>query len=238
MLGKRLAFVILAMAATCILPTGVWAAQWEWPSQMSIGGFGVTGISGSVSPDGSGSASGTLQIPGAGGERISLTRSSGGEVTGSASIDTRAGGVGVQGSFTLNSSGLRGSGTLRTSPRSIVDASITVSQGGQFTGSGRVELGRLSTNVSFTLANTTSISGSVAARDRTDTPLATYKFEGRVNLEYAGSRINGIASGNVQRTGKLSDQSTSYPVSGASVNLSDGSCSVNVGGVIVTFRFF
>ena len=234
---RQLAFVILAVTAVCSLPVGVWAA-WEWPSQMKIGGFSVTGISGSTKPDGSGSASGSLQIPGAGGEKISLTRSLGGEITGSASIDTRIGGVGAQGSFTLNSSGLRGSGTLRTSPRPIVDARMTVGQSGQFTGSGRVELGRASANVNFTLSGSLNLNGSTSVSGKEDTPLAAYKFDGRLNLEGKGNRIDGTASGKVQRTGKLANQVTNYPVSGASVNLSDGSCTVNIGGVSVAFRFF
>lgn len=235
--SKRTALLILAVMAACILPMSVCAA-WEWPSQMTIGGFSVTGISGSTKPDGSGSASGTLQIQGAGGQKISLTRSSGGEVTGSSSIDARVGGVGVQGSFTLNNSGLRGRGTLRTSPRPVVDASMTVDKNGRFTGSGHVELGRVGVNVSFTLSNSLDLSGSASVRDQEDTPLATYTFDGRLNLEGSGNKIDGTANGSVQRTGKLANQSTSYPISGAPVNLSNGSCSVNVGGVSVTFRFF
>ena len=213
-------------------------AEWQWPSDMNIGGFNVTGIRGSVQTDGSGSANGSIAIPGMGSQQISLSRSSRGDVTGNASINGRTAGVELSGKFSLNNSGLRGSGTIRTSPKPITDATISINSSGDARGNGRVDVGGSSVNVQFSISNSLDVDGSTRVRDEKDTPLAGYKLDGKVSLSASGSRLEGEFSGQVTRTGKLANQVTNHSIKDASVNLSDGKCTVNICGVSVNFDLF
>lgn len=230
---------ILALLIACTATSTLFAAGWEWPSQMNIGGFSVTDVRGSVNGDGSGSATGTLQIPGFGNSRVSLNRSSRGEVAGSAPLNVRSSDVDLRGDFSLSNSGLRGRGTLNCASRTIDDASISISSHGQATGSGRIQLGHLALNVDFNLSSSScSITGSASVRSQADTPLATYKFDGRLNAQSSGGRLSVLAAGKVERTGKLANQVTTSNISNAPVDSSNGQCTVNVGGVSVTFTMF
>jgi hypothetical protein len=232
---------IVALAITMLLgavSSSVFA--WEWPTQMTIGGFSVANIRGSVNPDGSGNATGTLQMPG-GAPRISLSRSASGQITGSLSLSARVYGVEVQGAFTLSDSGLLGRGVVLTSPRPIVDASISVGSGGAVNGSGHIQFGSLTLGAQFNFSGgSCSIKGSApVAPQPQDTPLAVYKFDGQIALQCAGgAKLGVVANGTVQRTGKLSSQVSNFTVSNLQVNPSDGKGTCSVGGVSVTFKFF
>ena len=200
--------LVLILSASCLFGAG-----WQWPSSMDIGGYSVTGIRGETNADGSGSATGMLQISGVGGQKISLTRSARGDITGVSSLSGRMSGVDLQGNLALGGSGLQGAG--------------------------KVSLGGLGMSAKFSGTNgSLSFVGSAPVRKQEDTPLAVYTFDGGINLQGGPGRITITASGHVQRTGKLANQVTDYNVSGVQVNCSDGRGTVNVGGVSVTFRFF
>lgn len=210
-------YILIAVFAVLVSITlgvsGLYAQNWQWPSEMSVAGYGITGIRGSVNSDGSGSATGTLQISGVGGQRISLTRSSRGDISGKASLSGRISNMQVQGNLTLNGSGLQGSGSSSFGKLSIPS---------NFSGSGG----------SF------SVTGSSAVQSQEDTDLAVYRFIGTIKLQSSQGRISLVAGGQVQRTGKLANQVTNYNVSNISVNSSNGTGNVSVGGVKVVFRFF
>lgn len=215
------------------------ADSWQWPSQMNIGGFNISGISGSVNANGSGNAKGTLGIPGAADQQISLNRSSGGTVSGSVSMNVRVGGAQISGDFRLANNGLEGKGSVEISQRTISDASITVNSNGKFSGNGRLSIGKVSISPDFNISSgSSSVSGSGSSQAQEDTPLAVYQFNGTINLQINDGRQVITADGKVQRTGKLANQSSNYSISDVSVNTSDGHGVANVGGVSVTFKFF
>lgn len=215
------------------------ADSWQWPAQMNVGGFNVSNISGSAGADGSGSARGTLEIPGAGGQSVSLNRTSGGNVTGNVSLNARVSGAQISGNLSLSGRGLEGRGTVDISQRTISDASIAVSSGGQFSGSGKISLGRVSLNATYNISGSSNnVSGSGSVQSQADTTLAVYQFNGNLDLQMNNGRQTITASGQVQRTGKLANQASSYSVSDISVNTSDGRGVASVGGVSVAFKFF
>lgn len=225
----------LIAAFMVFLATSALGAEFQWPSQMSIGGFQITDIRGTVKPDGSGSATGRLQVPNLGTTSVRLSRSARGDVTGATSIDARD----IQGSFTLSSSGLRGQGTISCAPRPIVNASITIGPRGDASGSGRLELGRLGVSVDFSMSGSScSFRGSTPVRAQVDTAVASYKFEGTLAVQSGGGRASGTVSGHVERTSKVGSQVTTFEISNTSVDLSNGQCTVNVGGVSITFSLF
>lgn len=239
MLRLSLAILLTVMISACAGATSALADNWQWPSQMNIAGFSITGISGSTRADGSGSASGTLQIPGAGGQMVELTRSSRGDVTGTASLNARMSGAEIQGSFSLSNSGLRGQGVvIRSSPKPITDATVTITSSGQASGSGRLALSRNTVGINFSISSGSfNVSGSSSVRDSTSTALATYDFSGNLSIQGNSGRVSGTVRGSVQRTGKLADQPSSYQVSDVPVDVGSGRCTVNIGGVSVTFTF-
>lgn len=209
----------------------------EWPGQMTVGGFTINNIR----PDSTTSAKGMLQIPGAGGKEISLTRSSRGDVTGSGSISGRVAGIDIQGDFKLDGNGLKcRGGVLKTNPRPITDADITIGNRGDMSGKGRFELASSRVNTDFSASNgSLRLGGSTPAKASADTQLAKYSFDGRLDLQGAsGGGVAVVAQGKVERRGKLADQVTSYNVSNIQVNPSNGSGAVNIDGVGVTLDFF
>ena len=211
---RYISIAILAMLLTVFVGVSdSYAQSWQWPTEMSIAGYGVTGIRGSVGSDGSGSASGMLQISGVGSQKISLNRSSRGDISGKATLSGRASGMEVQGNLALNGSGLQGNGKSSLGNLSIPS---------KFSGSGG----------SF------NVNGSVSVQRQEDTDLAIYRFDGTMNLQCSQGRITLVANGQVQRTGKLANQVTNYSVSNISVNPSNGTGTVSVGGVKVVFKFF
>lgn len=222
---------IVILAATSAL-----AADWEWPTQMTIGNFQVSGIRGTANPNGSGSATGMLQISGMGSSSINLSRSAQGSITGSASIDARISSGSLRGSFTLSERGLDGRGTVECSSKSIASSDIRISNRGEARGSGRMSVGRLSAEVDFTASGSScSVSGQAPVSAQVDTPMASYKLDGRLTVRGSGGSLSGTLSGQVQRTGKVSNQVTTSNVPNTRVDLSNGQCTVNVGGVSVTF---
>lgn len=228
---KVLIAALLALVA--MAAAGVRAE--DWPSQTTVGGFQIVSIRGTVNANGSGRATGTLQIPSLGNTSISLTRSASGDITGSTSIDAK----GVRGSFTLSNSGLRGNGSVDCSPRPIEGASMSISSRGDASGSGRMSLGRLSASVDFTVSGSScTVSGSAPVKMQIDTQIATYKFDGRLALSGSSGRVSGTVSGKVERTGKLTNQVSTFNIPSTSVDISNGQCVMNVGGVSVTFTLF
>ncbi len=230
--GTAIAILLMALSGEVL------AQGWQWPSQMTVGGFNVTGISGRINADGSGTATGMLQIPGLGSHRIDLQRSARGDVTGSASLSLRASGAEIQGPFTLGSSGLKGQGTIKCGPKPITEASVSITPGGQVTGTGRVTLNRASIPTSFAITGGSfSAKGSASVQDEQNTALANYRFSGTVTLQSSSGQLTAVANGQVTRRGKLADQPTTYNISNARVDVASGRCTVNAGGVNVTFVF-
>lgn len=229
---RTIALIIGFMTLTA---AGCWAAEWQWPAQMTVGGFQISNIRGSTNAGGSGSATGALQIPGLGNANVNLTRSVRGDINGTASIDTRA----VRGSFTLSSGGLRGRGSVECPPKTIDSSAISISPRGEASGNGRVSLGRLSASVDFSVSgNSCTASGTAPVKAQADTAVASYKFDGRLGIQGGGGRISASVSGRVERTGKLANQVTTFNIPNTSVDVSNGQCAVNVGGVSVTFTLF
>ena len=228
------AVIALAAGSACL------AQGWNWPAEMSLGGFSVTGIRGNVDPDGSGSATGAVQIPGVPGQKVALTRSARGDISGQVSMSARISGAEIQGTFALDAGGLRSrSAAIKLVPRSVTDAATAVSTGGQFAGTGRVALGSLSMSVRFAISRESfSLGGTSSVQARADTPLATYTFSGQMKLDGGNAKMWLTASGTVERVGKLSNQVSRTRVSDVQVNVTEGTGTVSVEGVAVTFVFF
>lgn len=227
---------LFILLLTTVFASSLYAVEWQ--QQMSIGGFIVSNISGSLNSDNSGNATGTLQMPDAGNPRISLTRSSRGEVTGNTTLNARFGGAEVKGSFTLTNSGLNGRGNINYSSRSIENASISFNSRNSGSGNGRIKLGKITADIDFSVSGGSfNFNGTTSTQSQEDTPLATYRFNGKLSLQGSGGRISGSANGRVERVGKLANQSTTSNVS-SSVDMSNGHFTVNVGGVNVTFTLF
>lgn len=234
----RIATLVTLMAFGCGLAGSAMAEAREWPGEMNLGGFAVSGIRGSSNADGSGSASGTLMLPVANNPRISLNRTSRGDVSGNLSLTARTAGYEIQGSFSLDNSGLRGRGTVRTPAKPIADATFAVEPGGQFSGTGRMDLGAAGMPVRFSIGpGRASVNGSGQVQSQADTPLATYVFAGTLQVDGGGGNISLSAKGNIRRTGKLTNQVTTSQAS-MPVDPNTGVGRANVDGVNVAFEFF
>ena len=232
--------LVVALACGMFAGVAVGADSWEWPVEMSLGGFTVTSIRGTVNEDGSGAAAGLVQIPGVTNQKVALNRSAKGDIAGVVAMSARMYGAEMQGSFALDADGLRCRvATFKTWPKPVIEAAVTVSTGGQFTGTGRVPLSSVSVPVKFTsAANTFGLDGTASIQTQADTPLATYTFSGELKLQGASGRLSMMAKGTVQRSGKLSNQVSASRVSDVQVNPVDGTAAVSVEGVSVTFNFF
>ena len=227
--------IVVLVALIMLLSAVANASDWQWPDQMTIGGFRITDIRGSVGSDGVGSATGAVSIPSMGTTRVNLTRSARGEIAGSFSLDTRR----VRGSFKLSERGIQGSGTVECPPKSIDSSSVEITPRGDTKGSGRVSLGRLSAAVDFNVsASSCSMDGSVPVKVQADTAVASYIFNGVLALAGGGGRMSGSVTGSVERTGKLTNQVTSFNIPKTSVDLNNGQCTINIGGVSVVFTVF
>ncbi len=230
--------VFMAMFITCTVLAMADSNEWQWPDKLNIAGFNISDIKGTVRPDGSGSANGTLSLGSLSSQQIALTRSSGGDITGSVNLRASASGADIQGKMSLSGSGLEGRGTIGSSPKPISDASISISPNGQASGSGRVSLNGTGVPVRFEVGSSFDASGSTNVKRQVDTPLATYNFNGTLDLKGSSGKISVLANGEVQRTGKVAKQVSTQSVSNLEVNPSDGQATINVGGVNVTFKFF
>ena len=233
--APRVALLVIATGLIMAAVPG-WCAD-EWPAQVAVAGFTVNGIR----PESANSAKGMLQIPGAGGKEISLTRSSRDDIAGSGSISARVSGIDVQGSFKLDNNGLKcRGGVVKTNPKPITDADFTIGNRGELSGRGSIELGsnRISTDFSAS-GSSIRVTGSTSARASADTQLAKYSFEGNLELQGgSGGSVAVNAQGRVERRGKLAEQVTTYNVSSVQVNPSNGNGTANIDGVNVTFDFF
>jgi hypothetical protein len=228
--------IAILIALVVLTSANAFAADWQWPAQMSVGGFQISNVQGTVNANGSGSATGTLQIPGMGNPGISLSRSAQGNITGTVSIDAGVSGGSLRGSFALSNSGLAGRGTLECYSKSIGSSDIGISSRGEAKGSGQMSFGRLSVRVDFTASSSScSISGEAPIRAQVDTPMASYDLDGRIAVRSSGGSLLGSLSGQVKRTGKVSNQITTTNIPNTRVDQSNGQCTVNVGGVSVTF---
>lgn len=211
-----------------------------WPDKMTIAGFEIVGIRGTDNADGSGTASGSLKIPGvSSAQPVSLTRSRSGEISAACSINFRAAGAELRGGGVLGSAGLKVTGSLYVSGKTVAEVALTGDSDGRFEGSGRLQLGSVAVPVRLSLSSSDlSVSGSAQIDTETDTALASYRFRGQLAVGSQGGRLTAAASGTVTRKGKFSDQLTTHSVSNVPVGVGDGFGSADVGGVSVRFRFF
>lgn len=223
--------VLIALTAV-----GAFAADWQWPAQMSLGNFQISGIQGTVGANGSGTAAGTLEIPGLGNSSVALSRSAQGSITGSVQVDARVSGGTLRGHFSITDRGLSGQGTVDCASRTIDSSDISISNRGEARGSGRIIIGRTTIDVDFSASSSScSISGETPVKAQVDTPMANYKFNGRITLRTSGGALTATLSGQVERTGKVSNQVSTSNIPNTRVDVSNGQCTVNVGGVSVTF---
>lgn len=233
---RRVSIAVLVLLVLCGTAQG---ADWTWPDKVTIAGFTVTSVRGSVNADGSGIATGTLVISGAGNTPATITRSPGGDLAATCGVSIRVDGADVQGNGVLNSRGLRINGTIHGSVKPVCDAAMSVEPGGRFQGAGRISLNDLAVPVTFTLTGSGfSVRGSAPVESQCDTSLAVYKFSGSLSLDGSSGRLVLTAAGKVLRKGKLADQVTVHPVSGVPVNLNDGTGPADVAGVNLRFKFF
>lgn len=200
----------------------------------------MSAIRGTVSPDGTGSATGSVELPGALGQKVTLSRSARGDVSGTVSVSLRMSGSEIQGAFLLDARGLEGKGVvIRLTPRSIVEAQGTISTSGLFAGSGRMALGNVGVPVRFSISrNSLEVSGSTDVQTQADNPLATYAFSGDLKVSAPNGRLSIVATGVVRRSGKLSNQVSTANVSDVQVSPNDGTGVATIDGVNVTLTFF
>lgn len=219
---------IVALAALAF-SAPAWA---RWPDSMEVGGFRITGITGTENPDGSGRGTGRLMIPGDGSCPIDLTRSASGVVTGSTRSALTLGGIRIDGSFVLDRQGLQGAGTVLTGGRSIMDANLSFDARRGIAGRGRVYLGS-----GFTVVvqlqigqQKLTVTGSAARQVSVDTPLAVYTFKGDVEVSAAGTALKTTAKGTIVRKGKVGGAASRFGPMAFDVNAATGEARLNVGG--------
>jgi len=234
-LGVFLAWLLLLSGT---LPSA--AQGWQWPAEMRLGGFYITGIQGNVNRDGSGSATGTAQIPGIAGQKALLTRSANGEISAEVSLGAKISGVELVGLFLLDDDGLRSrKAELRLIPYPIVDCAVSVDPNGRFVGTGKLRLRQLAVPVKFSISRDSfTLEGSGEVGSQVDTPLAKYTLSGTLDVASKRPQITATVSGIVERVGKLSSQSAKVRVSDVQVDVLQGTCTITVEGVAVTFRLF
>lgn len=220
--------LVLACGAAC-------ADDFKWPDTLEVAGFQISSVSGTVDSSGAGSATGQLSLPGAGTQTVSLERTSSGKITGELSLSTNW----AQGSFSLTDSGMKGSGSVPAGNATVENADITITPSGKASGSGKVSIGGNSVDCRFTSSSSSlTLSGAFSSTATSDTPLASYEFNGRVEVTSQGREAATTASGQVKRTGKLAEKVTNHNVSGIAVDISSGKGTANIGGVTVEFDFF
>jgi hypothetical protein len=230
--------IVVVILISCAVVVKADSQDWQWPDKLNIAGFSISDIKGTVRPDGSGSANGTLSLGSLGNQQISLSRTSNGDISGSVNLKVNASGADIQGKMALSGGGLEGRGTIGSSPKPISDASISFTPNGQASGTGRVSLGGTTISAQFEIGRSFSVSGSKSVRKQADTPLALYSFNGTLDLRGASGKISILANGEVQRTGKVAKQVNTQNVSDVEVDPNNGQAVINFGGVNVTFKFF
>ena len=208
----------------------------DWPSSMELGGFEVTGITGSTNDDGSGKATGKIAIPGDGSCQVDLVMNAAGAVTGSTRSGFTMSGVRVDGSFIIDRSGLQGTGVIHTNGKQITDANISVSANLGMSANGKVSLGN-GFSISVTCeagSGGVSVRGSSPREASVDTPIATYNFKGDVDVSCSGQSIVTTARGNVERMGKVGGMTTEFKDISCQIDPSSGQGDMNVGGTSIS----
>ncbi|MDH7601507.1 MAG: hypothetical protein QHI38_05090 [Armatimonadota bacterium] len=217
------------------------AAQgWEWPEEMRLGGFSITNIRGTVNSDGSGEAEGIVSIPGIPGQKTRLRRSSDGDISAEVLMSARISGAELLGTYLLDAGGLRTrKAEIRLVPHSVSEVTASVDTSGRFSGTGKARLGRLLVPVKFSISRDSFVlEGAAEVRAQQDTPLAKYTLSGTLKLTTRPPQMLLSVSGSVERIGKLSNQSARLQVSNVPVDASQGTCSISMEGVVVTFDLF
>lgn len=232
--------VWIAVLTVIVLIGSVGAAFAEWPATMEVGGFTITGISGTTSSDSSGRAMGRLSIWGDASCPIDLVRSGSGLVTGSTRSSFVLSGVRMDGSFLLDRRGLQGTGAIHTAGRPVTDANISIGSRGELVGQGRVCLGQgFSVGVQFEMSPQGLLVRGTAPRQAfTDTPLAIYTFKGDIELSSSGNTLRAVAHGNIERKGKIGGMINSFGPMAFDVGIPAGEAKVNVGGATVDINLW
>lgn len=234
----RIAVIAIVVIVAAALLGGQAVA--DWPKSIQVGGFAVTDVRGTTNPDGSGRATGKVQIPGAGGCPVDLARSATGIVTGSTRSSFSIGGVRVEGSFMLDSRGFLGTGTIHIQGRPVSDANLTVNPKGRVFAKGSV---RLSSGFCVPVTcevrdRGVTVSGSGPREASLDTPLALYKFKGDVIVSVSGTRLKTSAKGNVERKGKIGGMVSTFGPLVIDVDPATGDGQLNVGGAGITIHLW
>jgi len=213
------------------------AAAAEWPSSVTVGGFTVSRIVGTVNPDGSGRATGRLEIVGDGTCRVDLARSASRVITGSTRASFTLGGVRIDGSFMLDRDGLRGVGAVHTGARPVSDANISVSPRGGASGRGRINFGPgFSVGVTFEVKEqAVAVNGSAERQVSVDTPLALYTFRGEIEVSASGTGLKTMGKGSVERKGKIGGTVSTFGPLAFEVDCRSGEAQVGVGGTTISF---
>lgn len=227
---------IIYIAAVLMVVAFAVPAFAEWPTTLEVGGFTVTDIRGKTEADGSGRATGRLSLPGGGNCSVDLARSASGIVTGSTRASFTINSIRIEGSFMLDRRGMQGTGTVLTRGKSISDANLSVDPKTGVSGEGIVRLGsNLSVDVSFVVSTrAVTVKGSAGCRASVDTPLANYTFKGSVSLSSSGATLAAVASGSVERNGKIGGVVSTFGPLSFDVNISSGEGRLNVGGSAIT----
>lgn len=212
------------------------AAAADWPASMEIGGFTVSGISGTSNPDGSGRATGKITIPGDGGCQVDLTRGPGGGVSGSTRSSFSICGVKIEGSLMLDERGMQGTGVIYTTGKPITDANITVTPQPGLSAKGKVEFSSaFSVNVTCDGGSQgISVHGSSPKQATLDTALAVYSFRGDIDVTASGQALAVTANRVfVERKGKVGGVTSSFGPLSCPVDISSGEANLNLGGTNV-----
>lgn len=232
----KIALISLILTGICAL-----AASADWPSTVDVGGFSVTDIKGATNADGSGTATGRVQMPGGGSCSIDLKQTASGLITGSGRGSFTIGGVRIDGnSIILDRRGMQATGVIHTRGKAISDADFGVDPRSGVSGNGRVHLGSgFSISCSFEVRDGgVSASGSAARQASADTPLAVYAFSGTVELSGSGADLKALAKGSVERQGKIGGSVNKFgPLSG-DVDIASGEAKLNVGGANVSINLW
>lgn len=222
-------WIVLIVLCVCTALTAPAFAQWQ--TSMEIGGFSVTEIKGEIGADGSGRATGKLQLPDSGSCGVDLTRTASGVVTGSTRSNFTVNSIRIEGGFLLDRNGLRGTGTLYTRNKSVSDANISMNSRGEVSGQGKVRFGSdFSIDVDFTVNRSgINISGTASRQVSIDTSLAVYVFKGDIELSSSGDSLVTVAKGSIDRKGKIGGVVTTFGPLTFNVDAT-GKANPNVGG--------
>lgn len=232
-MGRTAIIAVIAWLAIGLISMPALA---DWPKSFEVGGFQITGITGSTNQDGSGRATGKLNLRGGGALPIDLSRTSAGVVTGSSRAGFTVGSIRIDGSFILDRRGLQGTGIIHTQGRPITDANITVSPRSAATARGRVRLAPgMDVNVTCEVGQQGAITrGSTNRQVSIDTPIAVYTFKGNIELSSAGTALAATAKGTIERKGKIGGVVSSFGPLTFNVEIATGKANLNIAGTNIS----